>query len=289
MSLRRKILFKDGILLVSLLLMIAGALWGLHRQRQHVEASLNEYAALQRVEKAESRLVAFQQAVDSGEMKQPQAITDLRAALSAMSEYKAVISQYDNTLPPEITSDLQSSVKAKTKRIVSGLVQITMQLAPPNSHRVVSGEAPAEGAAPLNQAQIAAAVDELSRELADLLVMCNGFVHRTQLESDADLRLATAAVSSIAAVILLLAVAGSFWHYRKIVVPLQRLRLWCRRTAGGDFSIPYTPTSDREFQELGRDVNQMADELNAFYRRLEAMVAAKSRELAQSERLASVG
>jgi signal transduction histidine kinase len=88
---------------------------------------------------------------------------------------------------------------------------------------------------------------------------------------------------------LLLAVAGSFWHYRKIVVPLQRLRLWCRRTAGGDFSIPYTPTSDREFQELGRDVNQMADELNAFYRRLEAMVAAKSRELAQSERLASVG
>jgi signal transduction histidine kinase len=88
---------------------------------------------------------------------------------------------------------------------------------------------------------------------------------------------------------LLIAVLSSSWQYRKIVVPLNRLRQWCRLAASGDFSVPYQPTTDREFQELGRDVNKMADDLNAFYRKLESMVALKSRELVRSERLASVG
>jgi signal transduction histidine kinase len=86
-----------------------------------------------------------------------------------------------------------------------------------------------------------------------------------------------------------MALAASLWQYWQVILPLHRLRAWCRSAAGGEFPVPYEPSSDREFQDLGRDVNKMAAELTAFHRRLEAMVAAKSRELVRSERLASVG
>src|SRR5204863_8459420 len=47
--------------------------------------------------------------------------------------------------------------------------------------------------------------------------------------------------------------------------------------------------SPREFSELAGEFNQMASELDGLYRELEAKVAAKSKELVRSERLASVG
>ncbi len=281
MSLRRKILFKDGVLLLGLMALLAGALWGFTRQREHVQASLNEYAALQHVEVAQARLVAFRDAVHADD--QQRAIQSLRAALLAMSEYKALVGQYNNTLPVEITEDLQALVKDKTRRLVTGFVQLIMQVDPPSAK-----DRPRQGAR-IDTPAVLASVENLSRGLADLLIVCNGFVHRTQLQSDLDLRRAVIAVSSIAAGILLVALAASYWQYRRVVVPLQRLRAWCRLTASGDFSIPYRPTADREFQDLGRDVNKMADELSAFYKKLEEMVAAKSRELVRSERLASVG
>ena len=282
MSLRRKIIFKDLALLVSLLLMIAGCLWGLLRQRQHVQASLSEYTALQKVEAAEIRLVAFQQSVHAGQMNQPQAIADLNAASLDLRQYKAIVSQYNTVLPPEIPQNLQADAKTRTNHLVTSLVELTRQLDPQVAPLKSAKVAP-------DPVAIASQVDQLSRELTGLLSMCNTFVHQTELKSARDLRLAIAGVSSIAGCTLIAAMIASFWQYRRIMLPLNRLRLWCRQTAEGDFSIPYQATEDREFQELGRDVNKMAVELEAFSRRLEAMVDAKSRELVRSERLASVG
>jgi two-component system NtrC family sensor kinase len=281
MSLRRKILFKDVALLVSLALMIAGSLWGLLRQRQHVQASLNEYTALQQVQTAQTRLVAFQESLHAGHMRDPQAVDDLHAALGQLREYKALITQYDSILPPEITPESQSQVKATTRDLVAGLLKVAAQVDPPKKYQ--------ETLAPMDPATLSATVDQLSRQLAGLMAMCNGFVHRTELESDKDVRTAVIGVSVIAGCTLLLAVVASLWQYRRIMLPLNRLRQWCRQTADGDFSIPYQPTTDREFQELGRDVNRMAEALDAFSRKMESMVASKSRDLVRSERLASVG
>jgi signal transduction histidine kinase len=273
-------LFKDFALLVSLLLMIAGSLWGLMRQRQHVTASLNEYSALQRVQTAQTRLVAFQQHLHAGEMRNPQAVADLQAASATMREYKAIVTQYNSILPPEITPDMQAMVKDKTRHLVTGLVQLAAQIDPPKSRKTID---------PIDPQTASNSVDQLLRELADLLAVCNDFVHHTQLESDKDLRVATIGVSTVAGVTLLTAVLASLWQYRRIMSPLNRLRKWCRRIANGDFSTPYQPNGDREFQELARDVNQMATELEAFSKRMESMVASKSRDLVRSERLASVG
>jgi two-component system NtrC family sensor kinase len=280
MSLRRKILVKDAVLLLALLFTIGGALWGLGRQQQHVRASLGEYAALQRVQSAGAHLVAYQQAVHAGHVRDPQALAELRAAVSAMGEYKAMVSQYNSVLPSEISPDVQSVVKAKTKSLMAGLVQLSMQVDPPGTRPVARN---------INPAAISTEIDALSHQLAELLQACDGFVQSTQLASGRDLRLTITAIASGAVCLMALALAASLWQYWQVIVPLHRLRAWCRSAAGGEFPVPYEPSSDREFQDLGRGVNKMAAELTAFHRRLEAMVAAKSRELVRSERLASVG
>jgi signal transduction histidine kinase len=279
MSLRRKILFKDAVLLASLMLMIAVALWGLLRQRQHVQASLDEYTALQKVEAAQIHLVAFQQSVHADQLNTPTAVADLQAASLNLRQYKAIVSQYNAILPPEISPDQQQLVKKQTETLVKSLVLLSKQIDPPANAPRPSPD----------RRVVAAQVDSMSRQLTDLLSACNGFVHQTELASAADLRLAIAGVSAIAGCTLVIALLASFWQYRLVMRPLNALRRWCRQTAAGDFSIPYGPTRDREFLELGRDVNKMAGELAAFHRRLEAMVAAKSRDLVRSERLASVG
>jgi signal transduction histidine kinase len=257
MSLRRKVIANDVGLLLSLSLMIGGSLWGLARQRAHVRASLAEYAALQRVEAGEVRFLAYRQTARPD---------DLAAALLELRRYKAIVAQYDTGLPPEITPELQASARSKTKVLLAGLSHLTAAAPPPR-----------------------ASPDELSADFADLLAVCTGFLHRTNVASTDDLRLAVIGVSTVAGVTVVVAVAVSVWQYRRVMVPLDRLRHWCRRTAGGDFSAAYEPTADREFQDLGRDVNRMAEDLAAFYRRLEERVAARGRQLALSERLASVG
>ena len=216
-------------------------------------------------------------------MNQPQSIADLQAASLALRQYKALIGQYAGVLPPEIPQDLQNDAKSKTNYLVVSLVWLTKQLNP------VKESAGTTGKGQVDPVMVSTQVDQLSREMTNLLSICNSFVHRTELQSAIDLRLAIEGVSTVAVCTLLAAVLTSLWQYRLVMLPLNRLRLWCRQTADGDFSIPYHPTQDREFQELGRDVNRMAVELKAFTQKMEAMVASKSRDLVRSERLASVG
>jgi signal transduction histidine kinase len=282
MSLRRKLFAKDAALLAVVAVMIGLCLDGLARQRAHVRASLGEIAALQLVESAQARLAAFQQDVHAGRTTDPAALADLRAAAYDLRRYKAIVGQYDAVLPPEIPGDVQALVRSRTKTVVTGVVRLVEMADPPRRERP-------QPTAAVDPAEISASVDQLARDVAEVLSMCNGFVRRTQAASDRDLRSATSTVAGVAAGAVLATLAASAWQHRRVTVPLDRLRAWCRRTAGGDFSVLYEPTTDREYQELGRDVNRMAAELDGFYRRLEAMVRDKSRELVRSERLASIG
>lgn len=278
MSLRRKLFLKDFGLLISLLLMVATCLWGLRLQRTHVRAALSEYEGLKLVQSADVRIVAFKEGLHDPNLDRAKAAADLRDTLRDLRRYKAMIAQYDTILPPEIPADRRSMVKARTRTAAADLTQLVETVTPEKI-----------SAAPLNLAEISQRADQLIGELTDLLTICNEFQNRTQLASDREIRDAIIAVSVIAAATVLVALLASLWQYRLIMVPLKRLRRWCRRIAGGEFSTPYRASADREFRELGDDVNKMAGELQAFYEQLEEMVARKSRELVRSERLASVG
>jgi len=280
MSLRRKILVKDGVLLLSLLLLIGSALWGFWRQYGHVQASLKEYRALQQVEQAANSLSKFQLAVRAGDAASPRSISHLHDALMALRQYLLVLNVYNAVLPPEITVDLQNQAHLKTYSLASDLENLAAQLDP------TAIDIPPK---PMDPAAITAMTDHSVQELSSLQTTCSGFVNRTQLAAAQDLRVAIIAVGTLALFMVFTALISSLWQYRKIILPLQGLREWCKRAAESDFSVPYQPPVELEFQELGGDVNRMAAELSAFHRRLEAMVQAKSRELVRSERLASVG
>ena len=159
MSLRRKILFKDAVVLAGLALMTAEALWGLHQQRAHVRASLDEYAALHLVESAESHLAAFQQKYHAGQGNQPAAADELAAASLAIRQYKAVVMQYESVLPNEITPDLQNDVRDRTGKIVNEVVRLSAVVKRPN-------QTPSVRVAPepaFSDSQISASVDALLR------------------------------------------------------------------------------------------------------------------------------
>jgi signal transduction histidine kinase len=279
MTLRRKILVKDGLLLASLAVLIGGAAIGLWQQHRHLNASLNEYAILSLVQQGRARVEGFRQAVHSGKLSDPATLNELVAGQTVLSRYKAVLSQYDSILPPEIPADQQNIAFSTTGRIVTALVQLRHQFEGLPAAKRTGIDVPA-----LNQS-----IDQVVLDIDSLSETCDGFIHRTQLESNRDLTAVMFVTAISAAAVIAMTIGASFWQYRKLIVPLQHLRAWCGRIAKGDLSSGTLPGKDLEFQQLSAAVNKMAAELDLFHRRLEAMVESKSRELVRSERLASVG
>src|SRR5206468_10803774 len=85
------------------------------------------------------------------------------------------------------------------------------------------------------------------------------------------------------------AILLGFLHDRSVASPLRKLQTSVRILAEGKLSDRVPPLTLDEFTALASDFNRMANELDGFYRQLEEKVAAKSKELVRSERLASVG
>jgi two-component system NtrC family sensor kinase len=291
MTLRRKLLLVNAALLVCCVAVAGASLWGLLLQRGHVRGSLRMYAALQRVESAELKVVAakarLSEAGVGAAALESDILPQLRSAQQDLKTYRALLGMYDRVLPAEVTDSQQAEVKQKTKAALARFASLLASLEAAPASGAATGAAPAAPVRDLSAASHQA--DQLTAELANLLRVCNGFVEQTELASEHDLRPALFAVGALAVLVPLAALVASLWQYGRIMMPLNRLRLWSRRIAGGDFSESLQPTGDREIVELGQDFNQMASELRAFYRQLEEMVAAKSRELVRSERLASVG
>lgn len=105
------------------------------------------------------------------------------------------------------------------------------------------------------------------------------------------------AESSIAAVVLivaaLLAAAAAaglgVLQHRRIMRPLRELERGVEQVRSGDLAHRLTPAGDRELADLAGRFNDMTAELEALYRDLDQKVRTQSRQLARSERLASVG
>jgi signal transduction histidine kinase len=80
--------------------------------------------------------------------------------------------------------------------------------------------------------------------------------------------------------------SGLSWAVRMVRAGRFADRIDLRGKRGNDSETSRYP---EEFARLADDFNHMAAELDDFYQELEAKVAAKSKELVRSERLASVG
>ena len=110
-----------------------------------------------------------------------------------------------------------------------------------------------------------------------------------QSAADHKQKIALWTIIALCGAVVLGAVAIGIRQYHRVINPLHTIGDGARAFAKGEFDARITLIGDQEFVALANDFNQMANELSTLYRDLEQKVAAKSKELVQSERLASVG
>ena len=102
-------------------------------------------------------------------------------------------------------------------------------------------------------------------------------------------RTSRAVVFATAAMVVVLIVALVFAFHRWIVKPIRHLHTGVGHLKLGRFDHRITLETGDEMEELADEFNAMTARLRDIYRSLEDQVAEKSKQLARSERLASVG
>jgi two-component system, NtrC family, sensor kinase len=272
MTLRRKMTLQIGAMLVALLLVGAAAVWGLNGLRQDYGVALEGYQRLRQVYEASSHL------------KTAQRLLRMHAQTLgvAREEVSAAVLSFEQRPPPGAGWDPED-VRADAA-VRSALRELAGRMDAPS----------ANGASP---EQVAAeAVDSINDVLARIPTLVAGIRRTTesrQAMAQNKRRATVRIVAALAAAAVVAGLALGAWQYRSVMRPLRQLGAGVRRVAAGQFRGGVEPhiggSGGDEFAALAGDFNRMAAELDGLYRDLEQKVAAKSRELIRSERLASVG
>ena len=271
MTLSRRILLKNGLLVLGLLVLSGISLLGLRWLRMDVRVALNEYQEMETIEQVRGRVASAAAALDGAAPEFDRIQQDLSAQARRLRKFsqQQAVEEQDGLDEGDEGHDRREAALANSA--VANLDQA--------SHAIAAGE-PGAARAPLRDTDAA---------LASIAAEGNALIHQTQVDSHHDLRVTTDLVAAIAIAITAGAVLVSISQYRSVMGPLGRLRQAVRSMATGDFKKTLPPERDAEFIDLANDFNRMAGELDHFYQRLEDMVAEKSRELVRTERLASVG
>ncbi len=94
----------------------------------------------------------------------------------------------------------------------------------------------------------------------------------------------------VAGISLLASALVGLFQWQAVMGPLREITKGVKRIGGTKFDAPiHLRKADREFQDLSRDFNQMAGQLESAYGQLQNRVEGATRSLVQSERLAGVG
>jgi signal transduction histidine kinase len=286
MTLSRRIVLHSGALLASLLLLGAAALWsvlGLHRQ---VRNATKEYAELRDIQQVESHAAQAAERLTARPPDAAAALGELRLASEAAERLAAL---------QEGEKEGSSRHEAVEERGVARTLGVLRAVARDVALDGALDGAAASGAAAAPRPAIAdwsaqvRSLRDVRQTLRELAREADVLVAKTQQRTRSTVRDALLATAGAWLVISAVAVALSARLYARIMRPLRALRDGARRVARGTFDLRLPSVGEREFVELTEDFNRMAAELEGLYRDLEAKVAVKSRELVQSERLASVG
>jgi len=143
--------------------------------------------------------------------------------------------------------------------------------------------------APVREALDRQQLDAALERLAAVVDAVRGEIQSVEEAANRKRLTTMAAVGALSAIVLLVAGAIALGQYRAIVRPLASLQRATRTMAGGRFEARADETGPAELAALASDFNQMAARLETLYKNLEENVAAKSRQLVRSERLAGVG
>ncbi|MEM9413850.1 MAG: ATP-binding protein [Planctomycetota bacterium] len=258
MTLSTRLTLKTAALIVALLVVAGVSLWGLGGLNRDLDDALGEYDKLRATytfaNKVETTRVVLATDPDNTARLRPlvqRALLELEGGELALA--------------PALARELRGDLAQLDTAIREGTY------GPPTRDEL---------AGPLNTATNrlmgeAAAIEERIAEVGQT--------------ADARRRSVTRVLLSTTGIVALLAVLIGLWQYRAVMTPLRRVSRGVDRLAQGDFTQRLKATGDKEFVKLADDFSRMADELAGMYAGLEEKVRVRSAQLAQSERLASVG
>ncbi len=258
MTLARRMSIATAALVLSLLVIGVAAIIGLRGLGRDVDVALKEYEKLKAVYDIGPNLARARAMLEGGEPRDPRVFRELQNA-----SIKLNILLGDS----EDQTDRQSALRDLLHRIEIDDYDII----PPTID------------------EQAGVINGVISYLARLGAQTNAVIAQTQQAATAKRQTTIFIVTLLTASVTLAALGIAMWQYRSVMRPLGRLRRGVKTIADGEFGNRLDTRGDREFAELAHDFNQMAGELDELYRDLEAKVAAKSKELVRSERLASVG
>ena len=259
MSLGTRLTLKTAVLILAVLVVAAAAVVGLNGLNRDLDAALIQY---ERMRAAYTLLSDIDQArayVRNPEMTQQQVEQALLRPMLKLQRR-----ELGGVLDPALKAELKNSLDLALAGSDAEDLE-TQQLA------II---------APLNSAinRLAAEVDDTAARIKAIDARAKQQRRRVMLW-----------VSITASLAAALAVFVGVWQYLTVMNPLRRLQQGVKRLASGEFSETLAVSGDREFVALAEDFNRMADELATLYNELEQKVRERSAQLAQSERLASVG
>jgi signal transduction histidine kinase len=248
--------WQIGLMIVALLTISAAALWGINGLTQDYGAALSGNEELRWVYEVGSRVTTARTLLN---LERP----DARGAMREIQTAAATLS---------LNLD-----KAKAQPIRSSLMDAQSSLWPRITADVPAG---AETLAALNRSLV---------QISNLATSIRQSIQSKQEAADTKRRTTLMAMGGLSAIVMLLAIGVGIAQYRSVSRPLRKLEEGARRLAERRLDQRVQLTGEAEFVAVAQAFNRMADELDTLYRELEQKVAAKSRELVRSERLASVG
>jgi signal transduction histidine kinase len=268
MSLRRRMIVHVGLMVGGSLLIGLAAVLGINSLHQDMGLAIQGYQELRQVYEVGFHVAQARDALDTDHPDRARALTAIDAAAVKLDEM-----DYDGGFGSPSPYWMDESTKDSCRR----------RLAEASDRLKSESDAPAD--LEMQRSSLNNLLSEFSTISADIRVRVLG----RQNLANQKRRETLAVVIALAGIIVATVVVVGIRQYRGVVRPLDRLGQGVRAFAAGRFSSRIDIDGDREFAALARDFNSMAGELESLYLDLERKVAAKSKELARSQRLASVG
>jgi signal transduction histidine kinase len=298
MTLRRKMAVQIAAMIVGLMLVSAASLWGLNALYAGYGLAWEEYQQLRFVNDVRTHLQVAEGLLGVLEPQREDAFANVLAAQNKFemsAEDLGAAPQGDGAAfgnlfrRPRSASEADDPYKSQKETVRTGLAEALKQLEEPAADSV-NPETRKRDADTVHRVFVS--VSDLSEQIRKSIVSKENAALEQRQKT-------LIALASLAGITVLGSVLLGVWHYRGVIVPLSGLSWAVRMVRAGRFADRIDLRGKRgegeasrypeEFARLADDFNHMAAELDEFYQELEAKVAAKSKELVRSERLASVG
>jgi signal transduction histidine kinase len=272
MSLRRRLAIQLAAMLLGAIGISAAALWGINGLQQDYGVALAGYSELRQVYASVGAQLAM-----AAEMLRADPPNRERAAY----ELHRALDQFELFT----SSDVQGPNHAIRDEAAEHDIHDALLAAASELQSPISADADLSERVRRDSALVDAALVRTGTFASHI----SNAIEQRQASAIHRRHVTILALAGIGAVAVLGAGIIALVQYRSVVRPLASLGLGVQRIATGEFRSRLRQVGPRELQQLARDFNRMAAELDEFYHRLEEKVAEKSRELTRNERLASVG